>query len=888
MHRMIEYEVIQEIYHSDHTVIYRGKSLRKQQSVIIKTFKSEYPTLEEIAFIKHEYQIAKNLDLEGIVKPLSLENYGNGLALILEDVDGQSLQHYLTYKKIDLIDFLKIAIQLAQTLAELQARQITHKDLKSSNIIINPETGQVKITDFALASSLSKENYTNILEGTLAYMSPEQTGRMNRLIDYHTDYYSLGVTFYELLTNQLPFVTNTIELVHCHIAEKAIPPHLINVEVPVAVSEIVMKLLAKNAEDRYQTALGIKYDLEFCLTQLQTTGNILNFIVGTQDLSSQLLISQKLSGREQEVEALLTAFEQLATGSQEKAQSKNRLGKFATEGNRRQMPTEGNPPTALAPPYNFPQNPSWNVGEVNYPQFLSRITDEEKTEVSVNQTNKPTTSESLVALDLSIVLKASQAISEEIVLEKLIDKLMHVVTENTGVQKGLLFLQISNKLVLAAESSMELEKVVVFPFIAVDEYQHSPSSLINYVERTKDTVVLNNAVQEGLFTNDPYILKYQPKSVLSLPIVYQDKLTGILYLENRVTRDAFTHNILQVLSLLCSQISISIENANLYKDLQSYAQELFVKNQAGQQSEVREREKAAQLESALQELQDTQIQLIQSEKLSNLGQMVAGIAHEINNPVNFINVNLCHASNYVHDLLNLINLYQHNYPQPVKEIQEEIEAIDLEFLQEDLPKMLNSLKLGSHCIKEIVRSLRNFSRQDTSQMTLQDIHEGIDTTLMILQHRLKAQPNRPAIEIVKEYGNLPMVRCYGGLLNQVFMNLLTNAIDAIEETQKEKQTPIQNPKSEIPNFKIRICTEILDSRQVIIRIADNGAGMTEEVHSKLFNPFFTTKSIGKGTGIGLSISRQIVVEKHQGQINCVSALGVGTEFIIELPIQQKI
>ncbi|MDF5732118.1 MAG: protein kinase [Rhizonema sp. PD38] len=864
MHRMVEYEVIQEIYHSDHTVIYRGKSLRKQQSVIIKTFKSEYPTLEEIALLKHEYQIAKNLDLEGIVKPLSLETYGNGLALILEDVDGQSLKHYITLKKIELIDFLKIAIQLAQTLAELQTRQITHKDIKSSNIIINPETGQVKITDFALASNLSKENHiishSNILEDTLAYMSPEQTGKMNRFIDYRTDYYSLGVIFYELLTNQLPFAsTDTIELVHCHIAEKAIPPHLVNLEVPVAISEIVIKLLAKNAEDRYQSALGIKYDLEFCLTQLQATGNILNFILGAQDLSGQLLTPKKLYGREQEVEALLTAFEQLATGSQEKAQSK--------------IP-----------------NPSWKVGEVKYPQFLSRITAEEKTEVSTNQTNKSkTTSGSLAALDLSTVLKASQAISEEIIFEKLLDKLMQIVTENAGTQKGLLFLQIANKLVLAAESSLELEKVVVLPFIALEECQHLPTSLINYVERTKETVVLNNALQEGLFTNDPYILKYQPKSVLCLPIVYQDKLTGILYLENHEKGGAFTSERLQVLSLLCSQISISIENANLYKDLQSYAQELFVKNQAWQQLEVREREKAAQLESALQELQDTQLRLIQSEKLSNLGQMVVGIAHEINNPVNFINLNLSHARNYVQDLLNLINLYQQNYPQPVKEIQEEIEEIDLEFLQEDLPKMLDSLKLGSHCIKEIVWSLRNFSRQDTSQMTLQDIHEGIDTTLMILQHRLKAQPNRPAIEIVKEYGNLPMLRCYGSLLNQVFMNLLTNAIDAIEETQKEKQTPIQNPKSEIPNFKICICTEILDSRQVIIiRIADNGSGMTEEVHSKLFNPFFTTKSIGKGTGIGLSISRQIVVEKHQGQIKCISAPGVGTEFIIELPIQQKI
>lgn len=566
--------------------------------------------------------------------------------------------------------------------------------------------------------------------------------------------------------------------------------------------------------------------------------------------------------------------------------------------------------------------------EVKYPQFISQITPREKNEILANPTNKSkNTSESLAALDLSKVLKASQTISEEIILESLLDKLMPIVTENAGAQKGFLFLQISDQLVLAAESSVELEKAVILPFIAVEECQDLPSSLINYVERTREIVVLNNAIQEGLFTNDPYIIKYQPKSVLGLPIVYQGKLTGILYLENREIRGAFTRDCLQVLSLLSSQISISIENANLYKHLQSYSQELEFTNRDRQQSEVREREKAIQLETALQELQDTQLQLIQSEKLSNLGQMMAGIAHEINNPVNFINVNLCHAGNYTQDLLHLIKLYQQNYPQPVNEIQDEIEAIDLEFLQEDLPKMLGSLKFGAHSIKEIVRSLGNFSRQDTSQMTRHDIHEGLDTTLMILQHRLKAQPNRPAIEIVKEYGNLPVVECYASLLNQVFMNLLTNAIDAIEETQKEKQAPIQNPKSaweSLPrqfaqrresqrqsptpgnthsalappatgstfrnsqNFQIRICTEISDNRQVIIRIADNGSGMTEEVRSKLFNPFFTTKSIGKGTGIGLSISHQIVVDKHQGQIKCISAVGVGTEFFIELPIQQKI
>ncbi|MFB2968029.1 PAS domain S-box protein [Aerosakkonema sp. BLCC-F183] len=295
-------------------------------------------------------------------------------------------------------------------------------------------------------------------------------------------------------------------------------------------------------------------------------------------------------------------------------------------------------------------------------------------------------------------------------------------------------------------------------------------------------------------------------------------------------------------------------------------------------SEARERERASQLQQALEELKQAQSLLIQSEKMSSLGQLLAGVAHEINNPVNFIYGNLCHASEYAKDLLGLVELYQEHYTNPIPEIEAEAESIDLEFLMEDLPKLLSSMKVGADRIREIVMSLRNFSRLDESQMKEVDLHEGIDSTLMILHNRIKARSDSPGVQIVKEYGKLPKINCYPGQLNQVFMNIITNAIDALEEGSKEKSHPLAT---------ICIRTEVLDSNCIAIRIIDNGPGMSESVRSQLFDPFFTTKPVGVGTGLGLSISYQIVVEKHRGQLRCLSEQGKGTEFIIEIPIRQE-
>ena len=305
-------------------------------------------------------------------------------------------------------------------------------------------------------------------------------------------------------------------------------------------------------------------------------------------------------------------------------------------------------------------------------------------------------------------------------------------------------------------------------------------------------------------------------------------------------------------------------------------------------SEAKFREQATQLQLTLCELQETQSLLIQNEKLSNLGQLVAGVAHEINNPVNFVCNNLSYANQYAQDLLNLLQLYGKHYPQPVPEIKEEVEAIDLNFLISDFPKTLSSMQMGSDRIQQIVHSLRNFSRIDEPQMRRVDIHEGIDSTLLILHSRLKARGGYSGINVVKEYGELPVVECYAGLLNQVFMNLISNAIDALEavtgncEESSHSQFPI--PNSPFPT--IRISTEVLNDNQVAIRIIDNGPGMTEEVRCRIFEAFYTTKPTGKGTGLGLSISYQIIVEKHNGKIECISAPKQGTEFIIKIPIRQ--
>ncbi|MGL5065427.1 MAG: ATP-binding protein, partial [Microcoleus sp.] len=333
MIKLSEYEIIEKIYAGSQTLVYRGQRLSDcqesdRQKVVIKQLNNTYPSFSQLLQFRNQYTIAKNLELSGIIRPYSLESAGNSYALIMEDCGSVSLREYTRDRRLAIVQVLEIAVQVAEILHELHASRVIHKDIKPANILIHPETKQVKLIDFSIASLLPKETQEiknpNVLEGTLAYLAPEQTGRMNRGIDYRSDFYALGVTLYELLTGQLPFESkDPMELVHCHIAKQ--PPALGNrqqatgnrEEIPLVLENIVMKLMAKNAEDRYQSALGLKYDLEICLHQLKQTGKIEVFEIGQRDLCDRFNIPEKLYGRESEVKTLLSAFERVSNGTSE-------------------------------------------------------------------------------------------------------------------------------------------------------------------------------------------------------------------------------------------------------------------------------------------------------------------------------------------------------------------------------------------------------------------------------------------------------------------------------------------------------------------------------------------------------------------------------------------
>lgn len=339
------------------------------------------------------------------------------------------------------------------------------------------------------------------------------------------------------------------------------------------------------------------------------------------------------------------------------------------------------------------------------------------------------------------------------------------------------------------------------------------------------------------------------------PIPASDgSIIGVLTLESRNLQRIRSLPQQDLILAACRILGVRIEQAQAQEQLMQQTQ---------------------QLEQALSELQRAQLQLVQTEKMSSLGQLVAGVAHELNNPVSFIQGNLPYAEQYIQDLLQVLSLYQQQYPEPDAGLQSAIADIELPFIQQDLPRLLNSMRVGSNRIRDIVLSLRNFSRLDESDMKPVDIHEGIDNSLMILEHRLRAQSSRPAIKVIREYGELPLVECYVGQLNQVFMNLLVNAIDALDD-RAAAELDLQP--------LIRITTAVASHNHVTISVADNGLGIPQEVHPHLFDPFFTTKPVGKGTGMGLSISYQIVTEKHGGSLQCFSNLGEGAEFVIEIPL----
>ncbi|MCY6490159.1 PAS domain S-box protein [Leptolyngbya sp. GGD] len=346
------------------------------------------------------------------------------------------------------------------------------------------------------------------------------------------------------------------------------------------------------------------------------------------------------------------------------------------------------------------------------------------------------------------------------------------------------------------------------------------------------------------------------QSRLCVPIQTQREQIGMILCDHQQQQHTWTDREVELVQAVADQLAIAINQADLYEQSRS---------------------KSKTLQATLKELRQTQAQMIQSEKMSSLGQLVAGIAHEINNPVNFIHGNVNYVDEYARGLLELVTLYQQSYPESTDAISEKIEDLDLDFVRHDLPKLLDSMQVGTERIREIVKSLRLFSRLDESEFKPVNLHDGIESTLMILQNRLKSRQSDSEIEVIKNYGALPLIECFAGQLNQVFMNILTNAIDAVEEK-----------RSRIPSHPatIQITTAVTEDQQAIIRFADNGIGIPESIQAQIFDPFFTTKPIGQGTGMGMSISYQIVTEKHRGQIICHSTPDHGTEFVIQIPIHQ--
>jgi signal transduction histidine kinase/serine/threonine protein kinase len=1425
------YQVGKQIYAGTRTLVYRGVKQQDQKPVVIKLLWRDYPTVSELIQFRNQYTISKNLEDDGIIKVYSLENYHNSYALVMEDFGGISLQEYANAKPLSLDDFFPIALQIVTILNSLYHYKIIHKDIKPANILINSTTKQVKLIDFSIASLLSGETQTanspSVLEGTLGYISPEQTGRMNRLVDWRSDFYSLGATFYELLTGQLPFTTNDVmELVYCHLAKQAPQATTINSEIPTIISDIIAKLMAKNAEDRYQSVLGLKHDLEQAYLSYQQTGECKRFELGQRDIHDRFTIPEKLYGRELEIETLLNAFERIANPSTELNQSGmilvagySGVGKTAIINEihrpivqkkgyfikgkydqfQRNVPFSGflqalrdlmqqllsetdaqliewknkilavlgeqgqviievipelekiigkQPPVAelfgsaatnrfnllfqkflqvftakehplvifidiqanivqtkltdaleigidvlkllgikfsenvsqldiqqafkitaeklanqkIADLIDLPEmtNPNilaamrilssmfsaaylgrpefmplislkmvdlsiqygntelsgfgyctygfllcgvigdidagyefgqlslnilsktnatslqakilvfynslighWGnhakkyltsmqeaykigletgdlesvgyalnnysyiayftsqeltsleheifsysetlknlkqkttlgyiqicqqtilnlmnksqdacclVGEVynetvmlpvhekmsdisaictvylnkfilnylfhnylsalsysvniekylsgitglltvptfylydsltrlaaynivasteqkqflekvdanqekmkhwanhapmnflhkyylveaeryrvlgnkieaiefydraiigakendyiqeealanelaakfyldwgkekfalsymqeayhcytrwgaiakvkhletNYPQLLTIILQPDYQNIESNTTLTATIetvitkSESQnLQLDFATVIKAAQAISQEIELEKLLATLMEVTITSAGAEIArLILLQESNWLVVA-QADKYGAKISETP---LEKYQDIPHSLIYWIGRNQEEATFENLSSSMQFASDPYVVTQRPKSVLCTAICQQGKLIGILYLENNLTVGAFTSERLQIIQLLGAQAAISLENAQLYQKLQDYSHTLEQKVEQRTQELT---QKTIQLESTLQELKRTQAQMIQSEKMSSLGQLVAGVAHEINNPVSFIYGNITYVGEYAEELLELVELCRRHQVNIPSEIQELLESGDFEYIQQDLPNLLKSMKVGTTRIQEIVLSLRTFSRMDEAEFKKVDIHSGIDSTLIILQHRLQAKPERPAIQVIKQYDKLPLIECYARELNQVFLNILTNSIEAIEV----KNHKFTSEGIQIDPHQITIRTSLINFQWLEISIKDNGIGMTPEVQKQMLNPFFTTKPVGSGTGMGMPISYQIITEKHGGKLNYVSEPNQGAEFVIQIP-----
>ncbi|MEM8640076.1 MAG: AAA family ATPase [Cyanobacteria bacterium P01_G01_bin.54] len=506
--------------------------------------------------------------------------------------------------------------------------------------------------------------------------------------------------------------------------------------------------------------------------------------------------------------------------------------------------------------------------ERSYPELLTPILQQQRVEFnpidSLNTLTKTlvTTLQSQTqgstslaeTLDFAAILQAAQKLSSTITLDQLLCDITQIILTSAGAQKMTLLTPKDAEWELQASAEQtENGKIITQTSAQFLTIENLPLRLIQYVKNTQESILINEAKTEltGLLEGER--LQHQPQSVFCVPLLHQGNLVAIAYLEHSTTQGLFTPNRQTVIEFLCAQAAVALRNAQLY----------------------------SQAQTALTELQHAQLQLVQSEKMSALGNLVAGVAHEINNPVGFLQGNIQPAQEHVQDLLGLIDVYQTEYPQANENVENEIESIDLAFVREDLPKLIDSMNAGVERIRNISNSLRTFSRKDQEHQTPFDLHKGIDSTLLILKHRTKANEQRPAVQILKNYGELPDVKCFPGQLNQVFMNILANAIDAFDEVNQGKtyQEIEANPN------QIMIATSV-ENNHVQIQIQDNGCGMQPETVKQIFEQGFTTKAVGKGTGLGMAIAHQIITEKHGGRITCISEPDSGTKFIVILPLHE--
>jgi signal transduction histidine kinase/serine/threonine protein kinase/DNA-binding NarL/FixJ family response regulator len=738
------------------TIIYRALSESDQRFVTIKTLKAKHPTLKELAQLRHEFKLLQSLNLEGTLNAIALENYQNGLALILSDFAGIPLTDFLSRQHsakfaLDLELFLQIGIQLAATLAQLHQYAILHQAIRPNHILIHPITYQIKLINFEAASRLSRESQptpdpnglvTDVLTtgvNALNYIAPEQTGRMNRSIDYRTDFYALGVTFYQMLVGHPPYQSfDPLELIHFHIAKSPIPPRDINPAIPQAISDIVMKLLAKMAEDRYQNALGLKADLEICLHNLQTAGAIAPFTIGELDIYSRFSLPQILYGRELEVTLLMEVFDRVSQGR---------------------------------------------------------------------------------------------------TVEKLLTTLLQIVLENAGAEQGFLLLEKSGELQIAASGTIHSRGITIHAAASTHSQPTAlpciyPHSIVHYVARTHEPVVLDDAAQEGAFTLDPYVIEFAPKSILCIPILHQGKLTGTLYLENNLTTGAFTPDRLELLQLLSAQAAIAIENARLYADLEDINRTLELK--------VAERTLALQ-----QEISDRKRAEAQAEAANRAkSEFLANMSHELRTPLNGI---LGYTQILEKD--KTLTEFQHNGIRVIHRCGEHLLMLINDVL--DLAKIE-------------ARKMTLYSNNVLLAEFLEDI-VGI-CTIRADQKKISFTYNTPTP--LPKYAQIDEKR-----LRQVLLNLLGNAIK-FTETGGVTFTVEMNSEFRIPNSDLRF------------HIQDTGIGIEPDQLQAIFLPFqqIEKQQQAEGTGLGLAISRELV-HLMGSEIFVQSVPGQGSAFWFDLELK---